>query len=216
MQNEEGKENSNHVTITDKIVDQLIMPEDQKKGEVTLKIYMDYVKLNGGLLFLLSVIFCMSAWTSLSVYSNIQIERWCEDDSKSKKYLYLYLVLAISATFFSGARAFILITSGIRQGRVIHKKMIKSLLYASITHFYNRVPIGRILNRLSKDLREIDEAIGYVVGGTFVCFFSMLADLVMCVYASTPFVLIPMAVVGLSCRWFLRYYLKSQRECVRL
>lgn len=68
----------------------------------------------------------------------------------------MYLGFAVAATILSGARAYVLITSGIRQGRTIHKKVIKALLYASITKFYNRVPIGRILNRLSKDLRDID------------------------------------------------------------
>jgi ABC-type multidrug transport system fused ATPase/permease subunit len=45
---------------------------------------------------------------------------------------------------------------GVRQGSVAHKKMIKGLLYASITEFYDRVPTGRILSRVSKDLRELD------------------------------------------------------------
>ena len=115
--------------------------------------YLEYIRLNGGPIFILSVILLMSSWTILSVISNIQIERWCEDENKSKSHLYFYLVFSISATVFSGARAYILITAGIKQGRTVHKKMIKSLLYASITRFYNRVPVGRILNRLSKDLR---------------------------------------------------------------
>jgi hypothetical protein len=35
----------------------------------------------------------------------------------------------------------------------VHKSMIKGLLYASLSNFYNRVPVGRIINRLTKDLR---------------------------------------------------------------
>jgi hypothetical protein len=45
---------------------------------------------------------------------------------------------------------------GINQGKNLHKKSIKALLYASITEFYNRVPIGRILNRMSNNLKQID------------------------------------------------------------
>jgi len=60
--------------------------------------------------------------------------------------------MTVSVILF-GIRSFILFFSGIKQGKIIHKKMIRSLLYASINNFYNRVPIGRILNRLSKDLR---------------------------------------------------------------
>jgi ABC-type multidrug transport system fused ATPase/permease subunit len=153
----------------------------------------------------------MSAWTVLSVLSNIQVEKWCEDDNKQKYRLYLYLLFAISATLFSAGRAYILVMSGLKLGRTIHKKMIKSLLYASITKFYNRVPIGRILNRLSKDLREVDEAIGYAVGNTFVCGFNLISSLLMCIYGSTPYILIAILIVGFFCRQLLRYYLKSLR-----
>lgn len=39
------------------------------------------------------------------------------------------------------------------QGKKVHDKLMKSLLYASLSNFFNRVPIGRIVNRLTKDLR---------------------------------------------------------------
>lgn len=65
----------------------------------------------------------------------------------------MYLGFAISATLFSGIQSYILVLSGVKQGRVLHKQIIKALLYTSLSKFYNRVPMGRILNRLSKDLR---------------------------------------------------------------
>jgi hypothetical protein len=44
----------------------------------------------------------------------------------------------------------------------------------------------------------------------------MFGSLVLCIYASTPYVIIPVVIVSIVCARFLRYYLKSQRECVRL
>ena len=96
-------------------------------------------------------------------------------------------------------------------GRTIHKKMLKSLLYASLSEFYNRVPLGRIINRLSKDLREIDESIGYAIGWTLRCFFSLFSNLIICIYASTPFVLIPIILITFVCFRLQKYYLKTQR-----
>lgn len=55
------------------------MPEDHKVGKVSKEIYWRYVKQNGGILFLLSIIFCLSVWTVFSTLSNIQVKRWCED-----------------------------------------------------------------------------------------------------------------------------------------
>lgn len=59
--------------VTDKIVEQLIVSEDRQRGKVTLDVYMSYVRNSGGAIFILSIIFSMSAWTVLSILSNIQI-----------------------------------------------------------------------------------------------------------------------------------------------
>jgi ATP-binding cassette subfamily C (CFTR/MRP) protein 1 len=59
----------------------------------------------------------------------------------------------ILSGIFAASRAMILIFSGIKQGSIAHKKMMKGLMYASIPEFFDRVPTGRILNRVSKDLR---------------------------------------------------------------
>lgn len=53
-------------------------------------------------------------------------------------------------------RAHTLIIGGVKMGSTTHKKIIKALLYAPLNKFYNRVPIGRIINRLTKDMRQID------------------------------------------------------------
>ena len=76
----------------------------------------------------------MSGWLALSTLSNIEIEHWCEKPDDEKHYhLFMYMILGISATLFIGFRAYTLVTSGIKQGRTLHKKMTKSLLYAGLT-----------------------------------------------------------------------------------
>ena len=89
--------------------------------------------------------------------------------------------------------------------------MIKSLVYASLTEFYNRVPQGRIINRLSKDLRELDEPIGSYIRWLARANFSLFSSLIVCVYASTLLVLIPIVFVLYMSYRFQQYYLKTQR-----
>lgn len=64
--------------------------------------------------------------------------------------------LSIFSNLFIFFRAYTLVRSGAKQGERVHRGMMKSLLYASLSNFYNRVPVGRIINRLTKDLRELD------------------------------------------------------------
>ena len=93
--------------------------------------------------------------------------------------------------------------------------MIKSLLYASLGNFYNRVPVGRIINRLTKDLRELDEAIGYAVGSLLVCIFCLLQTLVLCIYSSSPYIIIPIIIVLFLTQKIRSFYMKTQREVSR-
>ena len=93
--------------------------------------------------------------------------------------------------------------------------MVKSLLYASLNNFYNRVPVGRIINRLTKDLRELDEAIGFAIGTFLVNFFGLLSTLTICVYSSTPWVLVPISIVLYFSNRLRNYYMKTQREVGR-
>jgi ATP-binding cassette subfamily C (CFTR/MRP) protein 1 len=88
--------------------------------------------------------------------SSIQVEKWSEHPRASWNHFYLFIGLLILSSFFAFFRILILVLTGFKQSDNIHKSMIKSLLYASIPDFFNRVPIGRIINRLTKDLRIVD------------------------------------------------------------
>lgn len=148
--------------------------------------------------------------------SSIQIERWCENPSGDYTDLWLYAGLSIGSGVAALLRALLMLFSALYLGASVHEKMIKGLMYASIPEFFDRVPSGRILNRVSKDLTELDENVGYEFGGFLTDLFMLLGNLVICVYASTPFVLVPIAVSLLICRRLQIYLMKSQRECVRL
>ena len=93
--------------------------------------------------------------------------------------------------------------------------MIRKLLYASLSNFFNRIPTGRIINRLTKDLRELDQSIMHAFLWFLVCVFQMTGSLVICVYTTTPFIIIPMVVIGYLANMLRKYYLKTQREVVR-
>ena len=104
-----------------------------------------------------------------------------------------------------------MVISSARQSTTVHRSMIKGLLYASLSNFYNRVPVGRIINRLTKDLRELDEAITNSIANVLITIFQLLSILVVCVYASSPFAIIPMILAGWLSMKLRNYYLKTQR-----
>lgn len=93
--------------------------------------------------------------------------------------------------------------------------MIKNLLYASLSKFFNRVPTGRILNRLTKDLRELDEDLVDEMSWFMVACLELFSTLVICIYTSSILSVIPMIIVGIVSSLLRRRYMKAQRELVR-
>jgi ABC-type multidrug transport system fused ATPase/permease subunit len=98
----------------------------------------------------------MCSWSTLSILASIQIQKWCTNPREDQYDLWIYARFAISTAFLGLSRVLVLAISGIKQSATSHKKMIKGLIYASITEFYDRIPTGRILSRVSKDLRQLD------------------------------------------------------------
>lgn len=78
--------------------------------------------------------------------------------------------------------------------------MISALIFAPLTSFFDRVPLGRLLNVLSKDLQVLDLEVGYNFGSFLVDCFSIVGDTALCVYSSSYFVIIPLIVFILTCK----------------
>jgi ATP-binding cassette subfamily C (CFTR/MRP) protein 1 len=93
--------------------------------------------------------------------------------------------------------------------------MIKNLLYASLGNFYNRVPTGRIVNRLTKDLRELDESIMYSFLFFLINTVEVFQILAICAYTTSPLTLIPMIAIAFMAYKLRIYYLKTQLEVSR-
>lgn len=157
----------------------------------------------------------MLCWISLTISALMIMEQWCEDPINNNNYLYLYIGFSIGSALFIFIRAYKLVLSGAKQGNLVHRRMIKALLYASLGNFFNRVPLGRIINRLTKDLRELDEVIGFRIGNVLVNVFSLTGNLIICVYGSTPYMLIFVAIVGFISYRMRKYFMRTQIEVSR-
>lgn len=72
--------------------------------------------------------------------------------------------------------------------------MLKSVIRAPINHFFDRVPLGRILNRFSKDLNVVDTQIGFSTMRFAQFFFVAIGDMIVCVYGGTYFI-VPLVVL---------------------
>lgn len=94
--------------------------------------------------------------------------------------------------------------------------MMSSLLFAPLNEFFERVPIGRILNRISKDIQTIDGEIAYSIRNLLFSASTIIGDTFLCLYASSLWVLIPVLLFFFAAKKLQNYYMNAQRELVRL
>ncbi|KAI9982474.1 hypothetical protein PInf_008418 [Phytophthora infestans] len=96
----------------------------------------------------------------------------------------------------------------------IHLKYLRKVLAAPIPTFFDVTPIGRILNRFSRDLDEVDNPLPYWGMWLLLCVFQV-ASFIVCA-ALNPFVLLVYLPVGYGCWFAAKVYLSSALELKRL
>jgi len=81
--------------------------------------------------------------------------------------------------------------------------------------FFDTTPVGRILNRFSKDIYTIDESLPRTVGFFLVMVFSSIGIMVV-IAIVTPFFLCTFIPLGFIYHFIQQYYIRSSREIKRL
>ena len=129
-------------------------------------------------------------------------------------YVPIYGGLFAAALVFSLLRAFVFYQLSLRSSAQLHDRMTVAILKAPV-YFFDVNPIGRILNRFSKDIGSMDEILP--------TFFLLSIQLVLGLGSSAilpcllnPWILlavIPSVIVALS---VVKFFLKSSRELKRL
>lgn len=98
----------------------------------------------------------------------------------------------------------------------LHSVVIKNLLYSGINEFYDVIPIGRILNRLTRDLTILDTDMPYKLATFMVSMFMSAGLLFMIVYSTSWVLLIPIFIFILLCNYVRILYMNANREVVRI
>jgi ABC-type multidrug transport system fused ATPase/permease subunit len=95
-------------------------------------------------------------------------------------------------------------------------KMIFRTLHASVCKFFDRIPLGRILNRFSRDLNEMDVKLGFNLASLLFMIFFTIAGFIVASYAGSPFMLAFAVIYLWLCSRVQRQTIALSREVTRL
>ena len=125
-------------------------------------------------------------------------------------------MISLVTAVFTNLRILIIILINLRIGRELHKKIVKELEVGDMIEFFNRVPMGRIMNRLSKDIINIDMSIAMIISGTLSQIGSILFCLAFFVKYVDIYILIPITFFVFLIILLIVFFLKTYREVIRL
>ncbi|XP_066523942.1 ATP-binding cassette sub-family C member 5 [Hoplias malabaricus] len=156
--------------------DQLMQAEEKGSGAVAPAVYAAYIKAAGGpLAFIVNVLLFLLTTGSIA-FSNWWLSHWIKQGSGNvtvlqgnesvvsssmrlnphiQHYSRVYTLSMGAVLLLKTVRGTVFVKCTLRAASALHDKLFKALLYSPM-HFFDTTPLGRILNRFSKDMDEVD------------------------------------------------------------
>lgn len=217
---EEGLETKKPSTTLNLKEKKLIDSEERAIGSVKLSVYLTYAMYAGGWTVIFLGVLFMVLWQVDRMYTDIYLADWTdqsakEQDRKMVQNIVIYSVGSFFINIFILFRAGNNFLAGLRAARIMFKQMMEALLNASIPLFYDVNPMGRVLNRFSKDQNSVDSVVIGAFNWSLAQVFQAFMYITFCIY-TVPVVILTVPITLYLARRVQNFYLESSRELTRL
>ncbi|XP_060681943.1 multidrug resistance-associated protein 4 isoform X2 [Hemiscyllium ocellatum] len=205
--------------------------ESHSEGSIGFKIYKKYF-LAGANGFMLMVVIILNLVTQVSyVLQDWWLSEWATSQDQLNMtqinsqnntmqqldinfYLGIYAGLTIAVILFGITRSLIIFHVLVNASKELHNRMFACIIRAPVL-FFDRNPIGRILNRFSKDIGHLDDLLPYTCMDFLQSSLQILGVIAVAV-AVIPWILIPITPLAIVFFFLRRYYLKTSRDIKRM
>ena len=186
---------------------------------MTLRSYSNYImNFYGGYLFLFCSCFSMTIFMFSKMGADFIIGNWALQPDQLSNFWY-YCGFSFAFAFAQGisvfwrAAAFFLF--GLAASKKLHEEMIKKVMAAPVNLYFDTTPIGRILNKFSKDLNNIESTLCHLYSGISFFIFMLMYTMIIAVYA-LPMVLLALPIIVCLSWRLLRKAKRAIKETTRI
>lgn len=146
--------------------------------------------------------------------SFLNIFRDADSSNRNDIDIYIFTGIVVLTVAVTLSRSFLFFSAAMRSSTSLHNSMFKGLSHASM-HFFNTNPTGRILNRFSKDMGQVDEILPGVMMDVAQIFLSLFGVIIV-VSLVNPMFLVPTFILALIFYFLRAFYLKTSRDVKRI
>lgn len=201
------------------------------RNNVSYKTYLNYINLQGGYSLFFSLIILITIVKIMEIYRNTIIPSLAKSykeiskdrDNKEKNDLFMvnlkknfsiFFYISVGTIILNFVIRFITTRITLYSMKIVHRKMIFRLVKAPINLFHDVVPVGQILNRLTRDVGIIQSIIR-TVNSFIKLLFSLASCMIICyIYNKTIIYMSPLIVIYAII--LTGYYLSAGRNLTRL
>uniref|UniRef100_A0A1J3HY96 ABC-type xenobiotic transporter n=1 Tax=Noccaea caerulescens TaxID=107243 RepID=A0A1J3HY96_NOCCA len=196
----------------------LVKQEERETGIISWNVLMRCKNAVGGLWVVMILFACYLTTEVLRVSSSTWLSFWT-DQSTSKSYspgfyVIVYALLGFGQVAVTFTNSFWLITSSLHAAKRLHDAMLNSIMRAPMLFFHTN-PTGRVINRFSKDIGDIDRNVANLMNMFMNQLWQLLSTFALIGTVSTISLWAIMPLLILFYAAYL-YYQSTSREVKRL
>ncbi|EAW82710.1 ATP binding cassette subfamily C member 12 [Homo sapiens] len=231
---DEGKESETGSEFVDTKVPehQLIQTESPQEGTVTWKTYHTYIKASGGYLLSLFTVFLFLLMIGSAAFSNWWLGLWLDKGSRmtcgpqgnrtmcevgavladigQHVYQWVYTASMVFMLVFGVTKGFVFTKTTLMASSSLHDTVFDKILKSPMS-FFDTTPTGRLMNRFSKDMDELDVRLPFHAENFLQQFFMVVFILVI-LAAVFPAVLLVVASLAVGFFILLRIFHRGVQE----
>uniref|UniRef100_H2YLY3 Multidrug resistance-associated protein 1 n=1 Tax=Ciona savignyi TaxID=51511 RepID=H2YLY3_CIOSA len=200
--------------------DKLITTETAETGNIKLSVALSYMRSVGYLICsTIALAYCLQ--NAAQVGSSIWLSQWSTDplnpdgtQNGTATRLGVYGALGMTQALMVLGSSFSMSYGSVVASTLLHSKMLVRIFRAPMS-FFDTTPLGRIVNRFSKDIYLIDEVIPRCFTGLLMTGFQCLSTFVVIVY-STPIFAVVVVPLLILYYFVQRFYIRTSRQLKRL
>nr|QNH67946.1 ATP-binding cassette transporter subfamily C member 1 X7 [Brachionus plicatilis] len=215
--------------VVSKIGEKLIEKEKIQSGNVKISVVLEYLKacrLWLSAIFIIMYIlsvgcdmassFWLSDWSNKADQekSNALNATISRDETTKFFRLGIYASLGFSKSFISLLANMLFVGMYIKASKSLHEKLLQSVLKGNL-RFFETTPIGRIVNRFTKDIEATEDSIPYSIKSLIECSLSLLSTVTI-ISTSTPLFLVALLPISIFYIFVQRYFVPSNRQLKRM
>ncbi|XP_024299663.1 ATP-binding cassette sub-family C member 4 isoform X2 [Oncorhynchus tshawytscha] len=213
---------------------QTIAEESRSEGNIGASLYFKYLNAGASILVMLGTVLLSLIAEVAYVLQDWWLAYWAGEQEKLNInstmivqnglnitqeldlcfYMGIYAGLTLASVIFGFVRSLLMFNVLVKAAQSLHNRMFISLLRTPV-RFFDINPIGRILNRFSKDIGQLDSMLPI----TFVDFSQLILQnigVVAVAAAVMPWILIPVVPLLIIFLFLRRYFLQTSRDVKRL